>query len=80
MIPVLSCQHLAVFKTFFNRPKDYVDIADMAEANSFDVSATRDTIATLLGDDASELDDFGAAVEHGRRPNRDEPGNRFPRV
>lgn len=78
-IPVLSCRHLAVFKTMFARGKDFIDLADMVEANSFDVAAARADIAALLGDDASELNKFDAAVVDGRTPDRDEPKNRFPR-
>ncbi|MBA2609960.1 MAG: hypothetical protein H0U92_13545 [Actinobacteria bacterium] len=78
-IPVLSAFHLTVFKTLFARPKDFLDIASMVEANSFDVAAARATVATLLGNEASELNDFDAAVDDGRNPDRDEPRNRFPR-
>lgn len=80
MIPVLSCEHLAVFKTLFDRPKDYVDLADMVEANSFDVGRARTTLVELLGVDARQLEDFDAAVADGRDPDRDEPSYRFPRV
>jgi hypothetical protein len=78
-LPVLSCRHLAVFKTMFARGKDFVDLADMVEANSFDVALTRSDIEKLLGSDAPELDEFDGAVDDGRDPDRDEPRNRFPR-
>ena len=82
-IPVLSCQHLAVFKTFFARPKDFIDISNMVENRSFDVGEVRTVIEELLGSDAVELVQFDAAAAYGRdahlNPDRDEPKNRFPR-
>ncbi len=82
-IPVLPCAHLAVFKTFFARPKDFLDVANMVEARTFEVAEVRATIAGLLGDDADELVPFDAAVVYGRSLvsdiDRDEPKNRFPR-
>lgn len=78
-IPVLPCAALAVFKTFFARPKDFIDIANMVEVDAFDADAARATIASLLGADAPELVQFDAAVAHGRDPDRHEPKNRFPR-
>ncbi len=70
-IPVLAPMHLAVFKTLFNRPKDYIDIASMVAANSFDVATTRDEIARLLGEDADELQEFDRAVVYGRNSWRE---------
>ena len=79
LIPVLSPGDLAVFKAFFARPKDFIDISNMVEARSFDVSDVRKTIASLLGPGAPELTQFDAAVTDGRDPDRHEPRNRFPR-
>jgi hypothetical protein len=73
VIPVLGCEHLAVFKAFFARPKDFVDIGNMVDARSFDVASARKTIARYLGTDAAELVQFDAAVADGRDPDRNEP-------
>jgi hypothetical protein len=35
-IPFLSCTDLAIFKAFFNRPKDWVDLAEMIEMDTVD--------------------------------------------
>lgn len=82
-IPVLACQHLAVFKTFYARPKDFIDISNMVENRSFDVGEVRAVIEELLGADAVELTQFDAAAAYGRdahlNPDRDEPRNQFPR-
>jgi hypothetical protein len=76
-IPVLPCAALAVFKTFFARPKDFVDIANMVEVDSLDAEAVRATISSLLGSDAPELAQFDAAVADGRRLDRNEPKRGF---
>jgi hypothetical protein len=51
MIPVLGAMHLAVFKAFFDRPKDWVDIQEMAFLPSFPRQAVIDWLRRLLGDD-----------------------------
>jgi hypothetical protein len=48
-IPVLACNDLAVFKAFFSRGQDLVDIEAMAEAGSLHVGDLLDTVAVLLG-------------------------------
>lgn len=50
-IPVLGCQDLATFKALFDRPKDWVDIADMVDTHAIDPLAVAGTIHDLLGDD-----------------------------
>lgn len=50
-IPILSALHLAVFKAFFDRPKDWVDIQEMAYLPSFPRHAVIDWLRRLLGDD-----------------------------
>lgn len=50
-IPVLSAMHLAVFKAFFDRPKDWVDIQEMAFMPTFPRQAVIDWLRRLLGDD-----------------------------
>ncbi|HEY2331370.1 MAG TPA: nucleotidyl transferase AbiEii/AbiGii toxin family protein [Acidimicrobiales bacterium] len=49
-LPVLSCSDLAVFKTFFARPKDAVDVATMAAAGSVDLDQLDRSVSALLGD------------------------------
>ncbi|MBU6241950.1 MAG: nucleotidyl transferase AbiEii/AbiGii toxin family protein [Acidobacteria bacterium] len=49
-IPILSAMHLAVFKAFFDRPKDWVDIQEMAFLPSFPRQAVIDWLRRLLGD------------------------------
>jgi hypothetical protein len=55
-LPVLACADLAVFKAFFARPKDAVDIATMIEAGTLDADALERTVARLLGDDHPSVD------------------------
>jgi hypothetical protein len=50
-LPVLACADLAVFKTFFARPKDAVDVATMAAAGSVDLDQLDRSVSALLGDD-----------------------------
>lgn len=48
-LPVLACEDLAVFKAFFARPKDAVDIASMVEAGAIDPGLLIAVVADLLG-------------------------------
>lgn len=50
-LPVLACADLAVFKAFFARPKDAVDVAAMVLAGAVDLAALERTVRALLGDD-----------------------------
>lgn len=50
-ITVLAPNDLAVFKVLFDRPKDWVDIANMIESATVDVDQAADVVAELLGDD-----------------------------
>lgn len=47
-VPFLACRDLAVFKAFFNRPRDWADLQDMAEAEAFDAAAAADDLARYL--------------------------------
>ncbi|MFA5886056.1 MAG: hypothetical protein WDA60_19560 [Acidimicrobiia bacterium] len=60
-LPVLACADLAVFKAFFARAKDAVDVATMVAAGTVDLSHLRRTVTALLGD--GERDRFFARVE-----------------
>lgn len=50
-LPILACSDLAVFKAFFARPKDAVDIAAMVEAGAVDIDALTRTVEALLDED-----------------------------
>lgn len=49
-LPVLACQDLAVFKAFFARPKDVVDVATMVALGSVDLPDLQRSVEVLLGD------------------------------
>lgn len=49
--PVLACEDLAVFKAFFARPKDAVDLAAMVDAGALDAGLLVAVVADLLGAD-----------------------------
>jgi hypothetical protein len=49
-LPVLACADLAVFKAFFNRPKDAVDVAAMVTAGAVDLDALTRIVEGYLGD------------------------------
>ncbi|MEX0847076.1 MAG: nucleotidyl transferase AbiEii/AbiGii toxin family protein [Ilumatobacteraceae bacterium] len=51
-VRILSAEDLAVFKAMFDRPKDWVDIATMAESHAVDLAVTAERLRALLGDDA----------------------------
>lgn len=51
-IRVLGAEDLAVFKALFDRPKDWVDIASMAEARALDIATAAGRLESLLGDDS----------------------------
>lgn len=50
-IPVLDCTSLVVFKSLFNRTKDWADIEEVAEVAPEDVDAAAKTVAELVGED-----------------------------
>lgn len=50
-IPVLDCASLVVFKSLFNRTKDWADIEAVAVATPEDVEAAAKTVADLVGED-----------------------------
>jgi len=55
-IRVLGPDDLAVFKALFDRPKDWVDIATMRDANTIAVDVAADRLAALLGPDDSRIE------------------------
>lgn len=60
-LPVLACTDLAVFKSFFARPKDAIDIGSMIRSGSVDLEALRRTVTAFLGDERTA---FFALVEN----------------
>jgi len=50
-IPVLDCASLVVFKSFFNRTRDWGDIEEVALATPEDVDSAKRTVAALVGEE-----------------------------
>ena len=50
-LPFLSADDLAVFKALFDRPKDWIDIEAMVDAEAVDLQLVVDRLHSLLGDD-----------------------------
>jgi hypothetical protein len=60
-LPILACPDLAVFKAFFARAKDAVDVAAMVTAGAIDRTHLQRTVTALLGE--GERDRFFARVD-----------------
>lgn len=50
-IPVLDCASLAIFKAFFDRPKDWADLDAISVATPEDIEEAAHTIAELVSED-----------------------------
>jgi hypothetical protein len=50
-LPFLACHDLAVFKAFFNRTKDWVDLEEMVAAGSIEPATVAAVLIDLLGAD-----------------------------
>jgi len=48
-VPFLACRDIAVFKAFFDRPKDWVDLGEMATAGTLDYESVIGTLVVHLG-------------------------------
>jgi hypothetical protein len=55
---VLACSDLAIFKAFFGRPKDAIDIAAMVGAKAVDLHQLDRDVAALLGDTEQRAEFF----------------------
>lgn len=55
-LPFLSCRDLAVFKTFFDRTKDWADLEEMQAAGTLDVEAVAGVLITYLGGDDARIE------------------------
>ncbi|MGH9001437.1 MAG: hypothetical protein ACRDY7_18860 [Acidimicrobiia bacterium] len=65
-IPFLSCADLAVFKAFFNRSKDWVDLEEMAVAGTLDVDRVVGVLVRFLGATDERIDRLLGLLEAGR--------------
>ncbi len=54
-LPFLSCFHVALFKAFFNRTKDWADLEAMRDAGTLDIERVRAVLIQYLGDDDERL-------------------------
>ena len=54
-VPFLACADLAVFKAFFNRSKDWVDLEEMRDAGTLDVDRVGAVLAEYLGTDDERI-------------------------
>jgi hypothetical protein len=68
-LPVLSCGDLAVFKAFFARPKDAVDIATMVQDGQLDGDQVLDEVIDLLGPDHPNIVFMRNAIALGGKPS-----------
>jgi transposase len=68
LIPVLSAEDLAIFKVIFDRPKDWLDLAEMVYAlgRDFDARYALDWLRRILAPEEARLTRFEALI---RSPN-----------
>lgn len=64
-VRVLSADDLAVFKAMFDRPRDWVDIDEMAASGTLDRSAASTSLAGLLGADDARVARLGGNSSDG---------------
>jgi hypothetical protein len=65
-VRVLSPDDLAVFKAMFDRPRDWVDIDEMAACGTLDASAAAACLAGLVGDDDPRVARLAGTGSRGR--------------
>lgn len=56
VLPFLDCSDLAVFKAFFDRSKDWVDMEEMVKAGTLDVERVLGTLVRHLGGDDPRIE------------------------
>jgi hypothetical protein len=61
-LPVIAASHLVVFKVLFDRPKDWVDIAEMLRAGTVDVADALSWVRELLGEEHPSFDRLAKLV------------------
>lgn len=54
-VPFLACHDLAVFKAFFNRPQDWVDLEKMSTCRTIDSEEVAATLARFVGADDARV-------------------------
>ena len=65
-IPILSANHLVVFKTVYDRPKDWVDIEAMREADDdLDIAEILRWVGRICGDTDRRYDRIAAVLTVG---------------
>lgn len=75
-LPVLACSDLAVFKAFFNRGKDWVDLEAMLTGGALDIAGVAGVLVELLGADDARVSQL-LALQPQRLANEHELGNPF---
>ena len=55
-VPFLSCTDLAVFKAFFNRPRDWGDLAEMHAVGTLDLDRAVGVLVRYLGPDDERVE------------------------
>jgi pimeloyl-ACP methyl ester carboxylesterase len=71
-IPVLAPNDLAVFKAFFDRPRDWVDLQAMADAGSLDEDVVAGWLRRLLGADDPRIGRLKTTFEQAAEPDGDD--------
>jgi hypothetical protein len=66
-LPFLGCNDLAVFKTFFNRRKDWADIEEMLRAGWLDVPYVTGILSEYLGPDDERIRELHTIRDEVRR-------------
>ena len=66
-MPFLCCSDLAVFKAFFDRPKDWFDLGEMFEARSIDLAEMTALLMELLDRDDYRIAQLRTAYDDGER-------------
>ena len=61
-IPVLDCASLAIFKAFFDRPKDWADLDAISIATPEDIEDAATTIADLVSEDDPAVEKLKSLV------------------
>jgi hypothetical protein len=70
-IPVLGPTELAVFKTMFDRTRDWADIEAMIAAGTLDVDGVREALAAMLPADDARFTRLDDAVRRARDTSED---------
>ena len=55
-LPFISCFHVALFKAFFNRTKDWADLEAMRDAGTLDIDAVKAALTQYLGEPDERID------------------------